>query len=358
MSNQDQNEQVVRLETQLKRRGKSLEYLQLITKTFVSLNLTEKNAICDTLTSMVSSFLEVQQSFMLVLSPAGDRLEVISVHDVHDAQELVTPAATAFWAMIMEERTARFVEGSELGSKWPGPPEFLTNGFACVSLDVNDRAVGLMVFANRSDEEKFIEEDMELLFSVAGIAAMALTNADAITAQESLTRDVEQKAIEAEREASDKARAMKELDQQLEIIKRQQFAIRELSTPVLQLWDDVLALPIIGVVDTKRSVEIMERLLEEVTNRRSRYVILDITGVDGVDTKTADHFIKVLKAAELLGTTCVLTGIRPAVAQTLVEIGVDLSKVLTLSNLQEGLRECLRLRRIRNSQTELLREGR
>lgn len=348
---------ITALEVQLQRRKKSLEYLQLITKTFVSLNLTEKNAICDTLTSMVASFLEVKKSFMLVLSPEGDSLEPVGAFNVSDPGALVAPMASAFWGMLMEDRRARFVAGDEIAGKWPDVPGYLAEGFACVSLDVRDKPVGLMVFADRSDDEGFIDEDMELLSSVAGIAAMALTNAEAIVAQQALTADVEAKALEAQRESREKQRAMAELDQQLEIIKRQQFAIRELSTPVLQLWDDVLALPIIGVVDTKRSVEIMERLLAEVTNRQSRYVILDITGVEVVDTKTADHFIKVVKAAELLGTTCVLTGIRPAVAQTLVEIGVDLSKVLTLRNLQDGLRECVRMRKARASSAATLSAG-
>jgi rsbT co-antagonist protein RsbR len=86
----------------------------------------------------------------------------------------------------------------------------------------------------------------------------------------------------------------------------------------------------------------MERLLDEIVARQSRFVILDITGVEIVDTKTADNFIKVMKAAQLLGARCVLTGIRPAVAQTLVDLGLDLSSIATLRNLQEGLRECLR----------------
>ncbi len=134
-----------------------------------------------------------------------------------------------------------------------------------------------------------------------------------------------------------------EIREQMETIERQQTAIQELSTPILQLWDDVLAMPIIGLVDTRRSADIMERMLSEVVSQQSRFVILDITGVDVVDTRTADYFIKVIKAAELLGTQCFLTGIQPAVAQTLVEIGVDLSSIYTLRNLQEGLKECLRV---------------
>ncbi|MCD6498668.1 MAG: STAS domain-containing protein [Deltaproteobacteria bacterium] len=133
-----------------------------------------------------------------------------------------------------------------------------------------------------------------------------------------------------------------ELSQQLEMIQHQQIVIQELSTPILQVWDSVLVLPVIGIVDTRRSMEIMERLLSEIVDKQSRFVILDITGVEVVDTKTADHFLKLIKAAELLGATCMLTGIRPAVAQTLADLGVDLSSITTLRNLHAGLRECLR----------------
>ncbi len=133
-----------------------------------------------------------------------------------------------------------------------------------------------------------------------------------------------------------------EIREQIDTIERQRYAIRELSTPILQLWDNVLALPVIGLVDTRRSADIMERMLAEIVNQQSQFVILDITGVDVVDTRTADYFIKVIRAAELLGARCFLTGIQPAVAQTLVEIGVDLTSLKTLRNLQEGLKECLR----------------
>jgi rsbT co-antagonist protein RsbR len=88
----------------------------------------------------------------------------------------------------------------------------------------------------------------------------------------------------------------------------------------------------------------MERLLTEVSRKQAKFVILDITGVDVVDTRTADHFVKVIKAAQLIGATCVLTGIQPAVAQTLVDLGVDLGDLATLRNLRDGLRECIRRR--------------
>jgi len=132
-------------------------------------------------------------------------------------------------------------------------------------------------------------------------------------------------------------------------IERQRYAIETLSTPILQIWNDVLALPVIGIVDSKRSAELMEKLLASIVQKQARFVILDITGVDVVDTRTADHFIKLINSAQLLGAECFVTGIQPAVAQTLVEIGVDLGAITTLRTLQDGLRECMRrLERARN----------
>lgn len=131
------------------------------------------------------------------------------------------------------------------------------------------------------------------------------------------------------------------LRQLKDLSDRQEMTIRELSTPVLQIWEEIIVVPIIGVVDTKRSLDIMDKLLSAVVELKSRYVILDLTGVDIVDTKTADYFLKIVRAAQLLGAQCVITGIQPAVAQTLVAIGVDLAAIQTLRNLQVGLKECL-----------------
>ncbi len=140
------------------------------------------------------------------------------------------------------------------------------------------------------------------------------------------------------KESEERARAA-----QLDTIDRQQRAIQELSTPILQLWDGVLVLPVIGFIDSRRSQQMMERLLEEIVARQARYAIIDVTGVDVMDTQTADYFTKIFNSVRLLGAQCVLTGIRPAVAQTLVHIGVQLDEVTTRRNLQQGLQECLRL---------------
>ncbi len=157
-------------------------------------------------------------------------------------------------------------------------------------------------------------------------------------------------AVVIVRDISDRKRWERMLETQLaserernELLERMQIAIQELSTPVLELWDDVLALPVIGIVDSKRSADMMERLLDEVVLRQAQFVIIDITGVELVDTATADRFLKLVTAVEFLGARCILTGVRSAVAQTLAALGVDLGTLLTLRTLKHGLHECLRL---------------
>lgn len=135
-------------------------------------------------------------------------------------------------------------------------------------------------------------------------------------------------------------RAARDAEEKLKTIERQQIAIQDLSTPIIEIWDDVLTLPIVGVVDTRRSVEMTERLLYHIVESRARCVIIDITGVDIVDTMTADHFIKMIKAAGMLGAYCVVSGINPDVAQTLSRIGVELEGIPTLRNLKDALKHC------------------
>ncbi len=134
----------------------------------------------------------------------------------------------------------------------------------------------------------------------------------------------------------------RDLEAKIAVIQEQELAISELNTPVMEIWDDVLVLPIVGVVDTRRSMEIMNNLLSSIEQHQARCVIIDVTGVEVVDTKTADYLLKVMRAATLLGSRCVLTGLSSAIAQTLVEIGADLSEIRTLRNIKEGLKDCLK----------------
>jgi rsbT co-antagonist protein RsbR len=130
-----------------------------------------------------------------------------------------------------------------------------------------------------------------------------------------------------------------------ELIDKLRYSIEELSNPILEVWDDVLVMPIIGVVDSRRTADMVQRLLAEVARSQASYVIVDLTGVEIVDTRTADHLMKLVRKVEVVGAHCVLTGIRPAVAETLVDIGVDFGRITTLRNLKHGLREAIRIAR-------------
>jgi rsbT co-antagonist protein RsbR len=127
-----------------------------------------------------------------------------------------------------------------------------------------------------------------------------------------------------------------------ELIERLRVALDELSTPVLEVGEDILVLPVIGVVDSQRSGQMSERLLSEVVRTRSRHVIVDLTGVDIIDTATADRFVKLARAVELLGARCIVCGLQPAVAQTLVELGVQFTGLSTQRNLRHALEACKR----------------
>ncbi|GFE68960.1 STAS domain-containing protein [Chroococcus sp. FPU101] len=121
-----------------------------------------------------------------------------------------------------------------------------------------------------------------------------------------------------------------------EVILRQQEELLELSTPVVQLWDGILALPIIGTLDSNRTQTMMESLLQEIVETKAELAIIDITGVPTVDTLTAQHLLKTVTAARLMGAECIISGIRPQIAQTIVYLGVDLSDVVTKASLADA----------------------
>lgn len=127
------------------------------------------------------------------------------------------------------------------------------------------------------------------------------------------------------------------VDLQVELLEKQREAVLELSTPVINVWDGILALPLIGTVDTHRARQIMEVLLSSVARERASIVLLDITGVPVVDTNVAGHLFKTIRAAELLGTECLLVGIGPELAQTIVALGVDLRSITSTADMRQGL---------------------
>lgn len=126
-------------------------------------------------------------------------------------------------------------------------------------------------------------------------------------------------------------------------IRSQQRELEELSTPVLQLRQGLLILPIVGMLDSRRAQQLTEQLLLAIRTRRGRVVVLDVTGVAAVDSRVANHLIQTVDAARLMGATAIITGVSPEVAQTLVGLGIDLGNVTTLAELQDGVDEADRV---------------
>ena len=132
------------------------------------------------------------------------------------------------------------------------------------------------------------------------------------------------------------------LEKREQIIDKQNEEIAEISTPVMRVWEGVLALPIIGTLDSERTQHVMEVLLEEITATESPIAILDISGVPTVDTLIAQHLIKTVNACKLMGTECVISGIRPDTAQTIVQLGIRLENITTVSTMADAIKYGLR----------------
>jgi rsbT co-antagonist protein RsbR len=146
--------------------------------------------------------------------------------------------------------------------------------------------------------------------------------------------------------STDLAAAMERLEEEVReralVEEKLQRAIRSMSTPILRIWEGVLALPVIGMVDGTRAAQMMERLLEEITRTRSRFAILDLTGVEVMDAGAADHLLKLVRAAGLLGSRCLISGITPAMATTVIGLDLNLAELATFGTLEAALRHAIR----------------
>jgi rsbT co-antagonist protein RsbR len=142
-------------------------------------------------------------------------------------------------------------------------------------------------------------------------------------------------ALQAEQQRSE--RYSSELEEKLHTIEQQRSAIRDLSTPIMEVWDGILCLPIVGIMDSTRSAEMTDALLRAVVATRARCTIIDITGIEVMDTQTADHFLRMAKAVRLLGAECVLTGINPQIAQTVIHMGFAMTDIVSHRSLRDAL---------------------
>lgn len=148
-------------------------------------------------------------------------------------------------------------------------------------------------------------------------------------------------AVSISTDVTERERVRGELEARLAIIEAQTQAIRSMSSPIIQVWQDVLVLPVVGELDEARAARMTEDLLAALVASRARHAILDLTGVETIDTRTADDLLRIVGSVRLLGVQCIVSGIRPAVAETLVQLGVDLARVVTVATLHAALRMCM-----------------
>ena len=191
-------------------------------------------------------------------------------------------------------------------------------------------------------DEQILESVADALLTLANVGFGDYTTRLAVDVDDtsplaSLYRGINEmiESLSAEQAKSKAYQA--ELEDKLQTIEKQRAAIRDLSTPIMEVWDGVLCLPVVGVMDTMRSVEMTNSLLQTVVEKKTRCIIIDITGIDVMDTRTVDHFMRMARAVRLLGAQCVLTGINPHIAQTVVHMGIDLSNIVTHRTLHEAL---------------------
>jgi rsbT co-antagonist protein RsbR len=134
----------------------------------------------------------------------------------------------------------------------------------------------------------------------------------------------------------------REIEDQLATIEKQRAAIKELSTPMIEVWGGVLCVPIVGVIDSSRAAEMTSALLAAVVEKKVRFTIIDITGIEAMDTRATDHFLRMARSVRLLGAECVLSGINPNVARSIIHMGVELSGIQTYRSLRDALQHYVR----------------
>ncbi|MEO5731441.1 MAG: PAS domain-containing protein [Byssovorax sp.] len=252
---------------------------------------------------------------------------------------LVNQAYADLHAMTVDEvlrRSQREVHQSDESAGYlRTDQEVLRTGRTIVQREVVTRKNGEVRILETS-KKPVVRRSGEV--QVLGFALDITDRKRAEDARDEAERDTMAAALAAQREADEKAALASELDRQLAVIRAQHQQILELSAPILELGEGVIGVPLVGALDDARTGALTERLLQTITERHALHVILDLTGIEVVDTSTADRLIMIVKAIGLLGARAVITGIRPAVARTMVTLDAGLSGLSTQRTLRDALR--------------------
>jgi predicted ATPase/anti-anti-sigma regulatory factor len=199
-----------------------------------------------------------------------------------------------------------------------------TRSVLCMPVMRQSTLTGVIYLENRLARGVFTKKRLELLELLSAQAAISLENA-------ALYEDV----------GRERRRAEDALRDNVELIAQQEEAIQSLSTPIIEVWQGVLAMPLFGAIDARRAARMMTVLLDAVVSQQCRYAVLDVTGVSTIDAVTAEHLVRLVRAVQLLGATGIVAGVRAEVARTIVSLGVDLGGIETRANLREALVRCM-----------------
>jgi len=219
----------------------------------------------------------------------------------------------------------------------PGHPPLLA--FLGLPLYRNERMIGMVGLSNRPGgyDDEVVETLQPLLATCANLIEAYQRDQSRVASEQrarAYAEEVERKNALLEQEIEQRRRTE-------EVLRRQREAITALSAPIIQVWEGVIAMPIIGFIDSARAAQMMEKLLADIVRLGARYAILDLTGVDTVDTAVASHLLGMARAAGLLGSVCVLSGISPHVAQIMVGLGIDAQGFASFSTLQAALKHAI-----------------
>ena len=206
-------------------------------------------------------------------------------------------------------------------------------------IDIAESYEGTLV--DRSGNERLVYWHDTLLRDKGGRVTGMLSSGEDITDKRKMEQKIKQAADELRISNNDLKKEVEERKRAESIIRKQSNEILEMSTPVMQIWDGVLVAPLIGTLDSQRTQQFMEMVLNRIVETNSTVAIVDIMGVPSVDTQTAQHLLETISAIQLLGASAILTGLRPAIAQTLIHLGIDLNELTTCSSLSTGLRIAL-----------------